>query len=324
MGFLPSRFLGLRQTSESGWYLERQVANRRHFAHAHALAYTAAARATQLSRGGCRVLCSVFEWRHAAHTSDFLVTLPAWSSGSLTRSFCELGLKRPLDPSPSEFMEPALTVAHPAPGPDGFRMLQAQMNHVRSRGRRTGSFSLRQVHRARQRHRIPKAALVDTLFKTLDTRNTGVWARNKLMYVALATGHQGELDDVFDDVSNILELGSSSTLSGSKAPNVQDFASLISRTGLLPLSKAELRRTIRFSEAPEMQGPLVRSGPGSWRSIRHMNIFVAAAQWKEGVCWHRISSPWANMPHHQCTDPDCPLKTHPHLFRRVGEAWGIP
>ena len=133
-------------------------------------------------------------------------------------------------------MEPALTDAHPAPDPDGSRVLHARKNYARSRGRRTGSFSLRQVYRARQRHRIPKATLVDTLFKTLDTRNTGVWARNELMYFALATGHQGELDDVFDEVSNILELGSSSTLSGSKAFNVQDFASLISRTGLLPLS----------------------------------------------------------------------------------------
>ena len=109
---------------------------------------------------------------------------------------------------------------------------------------------------------------------------------------------------------------------GSNALNLQDLASIVSRTGVLPLSKAELRRTIRFSEAPEIQGPLVRSGPGSWRSIKHMNIFVAAGRWNEGVCWHRASSPWVHMPHHQCTDPDCPLKTHAHPFRRVGETWG--
>jgi len=231
------------------------------------------------------------------------------------------GSSAPLDPSPSEFMEHALTAADPAPGPDGFRMLQAQMNHVRSRGRRTGSFSLRQVHRARQRHRIPKAALVDTLFKTLDTRNTGVWGREELTNFALLTGHQGELDDVFVEVSHMLEdFGSSSTPSGSKALSLQDLASIVSRTGVLPFSKAELRRTIRYGEAPERQGPLVRSGPGSWRSINQMNIFIAAARWKERVCWHRTSSPWVLIPHRQCTDPDFPLKTHPCLFRRVEEA----
>ena len=221
-------------------------------------------------------------------------------------------------------MEPALAPAPPAPDAVRSRLHHVRMNYARSRGRRAGHISLRQVYRARRRHRIPKATLVDTLFKALDTRNTGVWARDELMNFALVTGHQGELDDVFVEVSDILELGSSSTPSGGKALNAQGLAALVSRTGVLPLSKAELRRTIRFSQAPEMQGPLVRSGPGSWRSIRQMNIFVAATRWKEGVCWHRTSSPWVIMPHRQCTDPDCPLKTHTHLFRRVGEAWGDP
>ena len=169
----------------------------------------------------------------------------------------------------------------------------------------------------------PKATLVVTLFKTLDTRNTGMWGRDELTNFALLTGHQGELDDVFVEVSHMLDgFASSFSPSGSKALSLQDLSSIVARTGVLPLSKAELRRTIRYGEAPERQGPLVRSGPGSWRSINQMNIFVAAARWKERVCWHRTSSPWVLIPHRQCTDPDCPLKTHAHLFRRVGETWG--
>ena len=112
--------------------------------------------------------------------------------------------------------------------------------------------------------------------------------------------------------------------SGAKALNVQDFSSIVARTGVLPLTKAELRRTIRYGTAPEKQGPLECYGPGSLRSVNHMNIFIAASQWKERVPWHRASSPWTLIPHRQCTDPDCPLKTHAHLFRRVGETWGDP
>ena len=121
------------------------------------------------------------------------------------------------------------------------------MNAARSRRRRAGHICLRHTYQAWRRHRIPKATLVDTLFKTLDTRNTGVWGRDELMNFALPTGHQGELDDVFVEVSHMMEdFGSSSTPSGSKALSLQDLASIVARTGVLPLSKAELRRTIRF------------------------------------------------------------------------------
>ena len=185
-----------------------------------------------------------------------------------------------------------------------------QKKAARIRKRRT------QHIQACRRHRIPKATLVDTLFTALDTRSIGALGRDELTNFALLTGFQGELDDLFVDITRMLdELGSSVAPSHNKALSLQDFASAVSRMGVLPLSKAELRRIIRFSKAPEIQGPLVKSGPGMWRSIKQMSIFIAAARWKEGVCWHRTSSPWVLVPH-QCTDPRCPLKTHAHLYRR--------
>ena len=216
-----------------------------------------------------------------------------------------------MQPPPSTSMEP------PTRAPPVSEALRSWLNRIRRKATRIRKRRAAHIQ-ARRRHRIPKATLVDTLFKALDTRNTGAWGRDELMNFALPTGHQGELDDVFVDATRMLaDFGSSASSSDSIALNSRGFASIVSRKGVLPLSKAELRRTIRFSEAPEIPGPLVRSGPGSWRSNKQMNIFVAAARWRERICWHRTSSPWVPVPHHQCTDPLCPLKTHAHLYRRI-------
>ena len=215
----------------------------------------------------------------------------------------------PLPPT-SESMAPP--PAHAPPEVEAHRswLNRIQKKAARIRKRRT------QHIQACRRHRIPKATLVDTLFTALDTRNNGALGRDELTNFAPLTGFQGELDDLFVDITLMLdELGSSVAQSHSKALSLQNFASAVSRSGVLPLSKAELRRTIRYSKAPETQGPLVRSGQSMWRSIKQMNIFIAAARWKEGVCWHRSSSPWVLAPH-QCTDPLRPLKTHAHLYRR--------
>ena len=233
------------------------------------------------------------------------------------------GSSAPLDPSPAELMEPTPEATHSAADTERSLPLRTHQGHVRGRGRHIRRSRLQQAYQARQRHRIPKSTLVVSLFKTLDIRNSGLWGRDELTNFALLTGHQGELDDVFVEVSHMLDGFASAVLpSGTKALSVQDFSSIVARTGVLPLTKAELRRTIRFGAAPVRQGPLERYGPGSWRSVNHMNIFIAAARWKERVPWHRASSPWTLIPHRQCTDPDCPLKTHAHLFRRVGETWG--
>ena len=70
--------LGLRQTADSGWYLEWQVVNRRHNTHAHTLARTAAVWANHLCREGRRDVCSVFDWRHDTRIPSVPIMLPAW------------------------------------------------------------------------------------------------------------------------------------------------------------------------------------------------------------------------------------------------------
>ena len=80
------------------------------------------------------------------------------------------------------------------------------------------------------------------------------------------------------------------------------------------MTKAELRRTIRYSKAPEIQGPLVQYGPGMWRNLKFMKIFSDAQRWKQGIVWHRDVPAWFLNPR-LCSDPNCPLKTHPEYFR---------
>ena len=204
----------------------------------------------------------------------------------------------------------------PALAPPEAEAHRSWLNRIRKKAARIRKRRTQHIQ-ARRRHRIPKATLVDTLFKALDTRSIGALGRDELTNFAPLTGFQGELGDLFVGIIRMLEdLGSSVAPSHNMAFTLQDFAAVVSRTGVLPSSKAELRRTIRFCKAPEIQGPLVNSGPGMWRSIKQMNIFIAAARWKHGVCWHRTSSPWVLFPRHQCTDPCCPLKTHAHLYRR--------
>ena len=185
-------------------------------------------------------------------------------------------------------MEPPLA---PVPPPDAEAhscwLLRVQKKAARIRKRRT------QHLQARRRHRIPKSILVDTLFAALDTHNIGALGRDGLNEFALLTGFQGEREDLFEEISLLLDKwGSSTAQSPSRAISLRNFAQDVSRAGALPLFKAELRRTIRSSKAPEVQGPLAQSGQGMWRSIKHMKIFTAATQWKEGICWHRSAPPW--------------------------------
>ena len=169
---------------------------------------------------------------------------------------------------------------------------------------------------ARRRHRIPKATLVGTLFAALDTHNTEALGREELLKFALLTGFQRDREDLFEEITLLLNnWGSATAQSYSRTISLKNFAQIVSRTGVLPLSKAELRRTIRYHKAPEVQGPLVQSGQGMWRSLKYMKIFAEATQWKQGICWHRPAPPWFLDPI-LCSDPCCPLKTHPELFRR--------
>ena len=94
------------------------------------------------------------------------------------------------------------------------------------------------------------------------------------------------------------------------------FRQLVSRTGPLTMTKAELIRTIRYSKAPEIQGPRVQYGHGCWRSLKHMKIFSDAQIWKQGIIWHHYDPAWFLNPR-LCSDPNFPLKTHPEYFRSM-------
>ena len=92
----------------------------------------------------------------------------------------------------------------------------------------------------------------------------------------------------------------------------EHFRHLVSRSGKLHMTKAEIRRTIRYSRSPEISGPRLLYGHG-WRSLRHMKIRTEARHWKRGVMWHQHGPPWFMNPK-LCNDPNCPLKTHPEYF----------
>ena len=101
-------------------------------------------------------------------------------------------------------MEPTPEATHPAADTGSSLPLRTYQDHGRDRGRHIRRSRLQQAYQARQRHRIPKSSLVISLFKTLDVRNSGLWGRDELTNFALLTGHQGELDDIFVEVSHML------------------------------------------------------------------------------------------------------------------------
>ena len=108
-----------------------------------------------------------------------------------------------------ESMEP-----HPAPAPlpeaeaHCSWLLRIQKNAARIQKRRTLYLQ------ARRRRRIPKSTLVGTLFSALDTHNNGALGRDELNKFALLTGYQGERDDLFVEITHLLDnWGFSSTQS---------------------------------------------------------------------------------------------------------------
>ena len=184
--------------------------------------------------------------------------------------------------------------------------------------RRAAYIRRRQVKRlkARQRHSIAKTTLVDTLFNFLDIHNIGALGQDELDQFALLTGFQWDREELYDEVSHLLHTWGSTHGPRFFANKISmlHFRQTVSRTGPLTMSKAELRRTIRYCKAPEIQSPRVQYGHGRWHSLKHMRIFSDAQQWKQGVVWHRYDPAWFLNPG-LCSDPNCPFKTHPEYFR---------
>ena len=144
----------------------------------------------------------------------------------------------------------------------------------------------------------------------------GALGREELDQFALLTGFHRDKEELYDEVSHLLDTWGSTHAFRyfSEKISMLHFRQIVSRTGPLTMTKAELRRTIRYCKAPEIQGPRVQYGHGRWRSLKHMKIFSDAQQWKQGIVWHRYDPAWFLNPR-LCSDPNCPLKTHPEYFR---------
>ena len=125
-------------------------------------------------------------------------------------------------------------------------------------------------HQARQRHRITKTTLVGTPFESLDTHNVGALGRDGLNQFALLTGFQKDREELYEEITILLDTwGSTHACRFSKGICLLHFTKIVSRAGTLDVTKAELRRTIRYSKAPEIQRPRVQYGHGNWRSLKH-------------------------------------------------------
>ena len=171
---------------------------------------------------------------------------------------------------------------------------------------------LRRIHarqdRARLRRRIPRESLVRNIFGLLDTNNSGVLGHTALTELALLTGFPRDTEQLYDEVEDLrIDIGrSTGTI------NLEQFSILVSRIGKLRMSKAALRRTIRFRNAPEISGPRPRFEHDGRRSLKHLKIGIEAKGWKEGIIWNRYTPRFLNP--NLCRDPSCPLKLHPKYF----------
>ena len=171
--------------------------------------------------------------------------------------------------------------------------------------------------KAKARHAIPKATLIASLFRALDKCSTGVWKISELETFARSTGYQWDRYQFHEDLWELLEEAAISPDSfEALSITSSQLAQLVHRQGHLPMNKAAIRRTIRYIKMPEFLG-LTWGGVDSWHSIKHMMIRGKARHWKQGIPWHSRRTLWFLKPS-ACSDPNCPLKTHPELFRELG------
>ena len=151
--------------------------------------------------------------------------------------------------------------------------------------------------RAPRRHRIWKVTLVDTLFNLLDSLNVGALGRDELVEFALLTGSQGDIDVLHDQAALLLDTWGSSLVSRFSTNRISMlcFRQIVSRTHLA-LSKAELRRAIRFARAMEPLCPMTLHERSLWRSFKHAQIFREAQHWKQRIVWNRYDHAFLPFP----------------------------
>ena len=128
--------------------------------------------------------------------------------------------------------------------------------------------------------------------------NVVALGRDELVEFALLTGSQGDIDVLQDQVALLLDTGGSSLGSrfSTKMISMLYFRQIVSRTGPLALSKAELRRIIRFARAMGPLCPMSLDERLLWRSFKHARIFREAQQWKRGIVWSRYDHAFLPFP----------------------------
>ena len=133
------------------------------------------------------------------------------------------------------------------------------------------------------RHSFGKATLCDFLFHMLDTRNIGALGSAELREFAMLTAFPMNRERLYREIYDILGIYGS-THNGRfdvRRVSMLNFRRMLSTTGKLPMTKAEIRRTIRYASPlyPEISGPRLRSL--QWRSLKHMMIYT------ESIIWHK-------------------------------------
>ena len=85
--------------------------------------------------------------------------------------------------------------------------------------------------KAQQRHEIPKATLIETLFSILDTHNLGGPGQSELTQLALLTGFQRDSEQLYEEVGHLLDtVGSTHALRFSTKRIIQEhFRHRVSR-----------------------------------------------------------------------------------------------
>ena len=126
------------------------------------------------------------------------------------------------------------------------------------------------------RHSVGKETLCDFLFHMLDTGNIGALGPAELREFAMLTAFPMNLDLLYRDIYHILDIYGS-THNGRfdvRRVSMLNFREMVSTIGKLPMTKAEIRRTIRYASPlyPEISGPRLLSL--QWRSLKHMMIYT--------------------------------------------------
>ena len=101
----------------------------------------------------------------------------------------------------------------------------------------------------------------------------------------MLTAYPMNLDLLYRDIYQILDIYGS-THNGRfdvRRVSMLNFREMVSTIGKLPMTKAEIRRTIRYASPlyPEIAGPRLPSL--QWRSLKHIMIYTQSITWRKDL-----------------------------------------